>query len=44
MIEDHRHSDGGGSVTMADPEGNDFCLERGDHERGPKQPGVLRIG
>ncbi len=44
VVEDHRSSDGSGWVTMADPEGNEFCLERGQHERGPRQPGTYRIG
>ena len=44
VVEDHRNSDGSGWGTMADPEGNEFCLERGEHERGPKQPQTFRIG
>lgn len=31
--EDHRRSDGTGWVTMADPEGNLFCVERSASER-----------
>jgi hypothetical protein len=31
--EDHRNPDGTGWVTMADPEGNLFCVERGSAER-----------
>ena len=31
--EDHRKPDGTGWVTMADPEGNLFCVERGVAER-----------
>jgi predicted enzyme related to lactoylglutathione lyase len=31
--EDHREPDGTGWVTMADPEGNLFCVERGVAER-----------
>lgn len=31
--EDHRTPDGKGWVTMADPEGNLFCVERGVAER-----------
>jgi catechol 2,3-dioxygenase-like lactoylglutathione lyase family enzyme len=34
VIEDHRNDDGAGWVWMADPEGNDFCVERGVAERG----------
>jgi predicted enzyme related to lactoylglutathione lyase len=30
---DHRNPDGTGWVTMADPEGNEFCVERSDAER-----------
>ena len=30
MVEDHRRpEDNGGWITLADPEGNEFCLERG---------------
>ena len=31
--EDHRLSDGRGWVTMKDPEGNEFCVERSEAER-----------
>ncbi|GAB2948226.1 hypothetical protein GCM10027280_41200 [Micromonospora polyrhachis] len=31
--EDHRKPDGTGWVTMADPEGNLFCVERSATER-----------
>jgi catechol 2,3-dioxygenase-like lactoylglutathione lyase family enzyme len=31
--EDHRQPDGRGWVTMADPEGNEFCVERSAAER-----------
>jgi catechol 2,3-dioxygenase-like lactoylglutathione lyase family enzyme len=31
--EDHRNADGTGWVTMADPEGNLFCVERSAAER-----------
>ncbi|GII87825.1 glyoxalase [Sphaerisporangium siamense] len=31
--EDHRYSDGTGWVTMLDPEGNEFCVCRGEAER-----------
>lgn len=43
-IEDHRDSDGAGWVTLGDPEGNEFCIERSLAERGPAQPGTFRIG
>lgn len=38
VVEDHRDPDGSGLVWLADPDGNDFCVERGDAERttGPK--------
>ncbi|MGW3423537.1 VOC family protein [Streptomyces phaeochromogenes] len=29
-IADHTRSDGGGWIVPADPEGNDFCVERGE--------------
>lgn len=31
--EDHRQPDGRGWVTMLDPEGNEFCIERSEAER-----------
>jgi hypothetical protein len=34
MVEDHRKPDGTGWVILADPEGNEFCVERGAAERG----------
>ena len=33
LFEDHREPDGTGWVILADPEGNEFCVERGDAER-----------
>lgn len=33
IVEDHRNEDGSGWVWMADPEGNDFCVERSAGER-----------
>jgi predicted enzyme related to lactoylglutathione lyase len=30
---DHRRPDGTGWVTLTDPEGNEFCVERGAQER-----------
>jgi hypothetical protein len=33
VIGDHRRTDGTGWVTMADIEGNEFCVERSDLER-----------
>jgi hypothetical protein len=29
LVGDHRQSDGKGWVVLADPEGNEFCIERG---------------
>jgi predicted enzyme related to lactoylglutathione lyase len=34
LVSDHRKPDGTGWVTLADPEGNEFCVERSDAERG----------
>jgi len=34
VVEDHRNDDGSGWAYMADPEGNEFCVERSDAERG----------
>jgi predicted enzyme related to lactoylglutathione lyase len=33
VVADHRDPDGSGWVVMADPEGNEFCVERGEAER-----------
>jgi predicted enzyme related to lactoylglutathione lyase len=33
VVGDHRRPDGTGWVTMADPEGNEFCVERSAGER-----------
>jgi predicted enzyme related to lactoylglutathione lyase len=33
LVEDHRKADGAGWVTLADPEGNEFCVERSPQER-----------
>ena len=33
LYEDHRREDGSGWVTLLDPEGNEFCIERSDAER-----------
>jgi predicted enzyme related to lactoylglutathione lyase len=42
IIGDHRNEDGTGWVTMADPEGNEFCIERSTAER-PVTSGAYRI-
>ena len=34
LFEDHREPDGTGFVVLADPEGNEFCIERSAQERG----------
>ncbi len=44
VIGDHRTADGSGWVTLTDPEGNEFCIERGESERGPATPRSFRIG
>lgn len=28
LLQDHTRPDGGGWVTLTDPEGNEFCVER----------------
>ncbi|MFD8738075.1 VOC family protein [Streptomyces sp. NPDC059618] len=33
-VADHIRPDGGGFVVLADPEGNEFCVERGPLEMG----------
>ena len=33
LVADHRLSDGTGWVVLADPEGNELCIERSDAER-----------
>ena len=33
-VADHRNPDGTGWVVLADPEGNEFCVERSAAERG----------
>lgn len=33
MFADHRRADGTGWVTLLDPEGNEFCVERSQAER-----------
>jgi Glyoxalase-like domain len=39
QISDHRQPDGTGWVVMADPEGNEFCVERSTAERSAPPPG-----
>ncbi|MFF8274726.1 VOC family protein [Streptomyces lateritius] len=33
LVGDHRNADGTGWLTLTDPEGNEFCVERSDSER-----------
>jgi predicted enzyme related to lactoylglutathione lyase len=33
LVGDHRNADGTGWATLADPEGNEFCVERATSER-----------
>jgi len=35
QVADHRREDGGGWVVLADPEGNEFCIERAGLPRPP---------
>jgi predicted enzyme related to lactoylglutathione lyase len=35
LVGDYREPDGTGWVTLADPEGNEFCVERSAAERAP---------
>lgn len=35
LVSDHRRADGTGWALLADPEGNEFCVERSDDERAP---------
>jgi predicted enzyme related to lactoylglutathione lyase len=44
VVGDHRNEDGTGWVTMTDPEGNEFCIERGPLEKGDPAPRAFRIG
>jgi predicted enzyme related to lactoylglutathione lyase len=43
IVGDFRNEDGSGWVTLGDPEGNEFCIERSEAER-PRKPGAFRIG
>jgi predicted enzyme related to lactoylglutathione lyase len=43
VVGDHRTPDGLGWVTLADPEGNEFCVERSASERGASTPRTFRI-
>lgn len=41
LVEDHRRTDGSGWVVLADPEGNEFCVESSDDDR---TAGVDQLG
>jgi uncharacterized damage-inducible protein DinB len=41
LVADHRRPDGTGWITVADPEGNELCLERAAAERGEPGPAAL---
>jgi Glyoxalase-like domain len=38
LVADHRRPDGLGWVVLADPEGNEFCIERSTAERAAPPP------
>jgi hypothetical protein len=40
MVADHRRTDGTGWVVLADPEGNEFCVERSVSERTAGQAAI----
>ncbi|MDH2414965.1 VOC family protein [Nocardioides sp. CER19] len=45
VVGDHREEeDGGGWVTLADPEGNEFCIVRSDAERPAPTTKAWRLG
>jgi predicted enzyme related to lactoylglutathione lyase len=44
VIADHREEGGGGWVTLADPEGNEFCIVRSDAERPAPGTKVWHLG
>jgi hypothetical protein len=39
IVEDHREDDGNGWVVLADPDGNEFCVERSAAERAAASAG-----
>lgn len=43
LVGDHRKPDGTGWVTLADPEGNELCIERSEGERPPQRK-AWRLG
>jgi predicted enzyme related to lactoylglutathione lyase len=44
LVADHRKNDGSGWVTLADPEGNEFCVERSAAERPAPGMKAWRLG
>ncbi|GAB7005150.1 VOC family protein [Nocardioides sp. AN3] len=44
LVADHRKPDGSGWVTLADPEGNELCVERSSTERSAPGPKAWRLG
>lgn len=44
LVADHRRPDGSGWATLADPEGNEFCVERSAAERGAPESGTAASG
>ena len=40
QVGDQRRADGGGWVVLADPEGNEFCIERSESERAAGTDGA----
>jgi len=38
LVDDRRNPDGTGWAVLADPEGNEFCVERSDAERAAQTP------
>jgi Glyoxalase-like domain len=45
LVADHRKADGSGWVVLADPEGNEFCVEQGGRQRlgGAGRSGGQRV-
>ena len=43
LLGDFRKDDGSGFVALQDPEGNEFCVERGRHEVAPRRPRAIRL-
>jgi predicted enzyme related to lactoylglutathione lyase len=43
LVDDRRTEDGSGWVVLADPEGNEFCVERSDSERSSRTVQAFRV-